>query len=167
MPAWRGLKTVASGVGSLAILAAAGLLPGQSGTGSADPSVAPRENNVYASVQDDATGMRWVLLRGEEDSGGPGRWVRTDNGAESLAGKAPRRERHVARPVIHAGDRLIVEEHTAVAELRLQAVALEPAAAGARLRIRLTAGGRSVAAIALAAGRVQLVEIVSAGWEQP
>ena len=166
MPALGGL-TIAGGAGALAILAAAALLPAQSGTGGADRSVAAGESSVYASVRDDATGIHWVLLRGGEDSGGPGRWVRTENGAGPVAGKAPRRERHAAPAVIHAGDKVIVEDHTAVAELRLQAVALEPAAAGARLRIRLTAGGRSVAAIALGAGRAQLVEVVTAEWEQP
>ena len=35
------------------------------------------------------------------------------------------------RPVIHAGDALIVEEHTAVVEARLEAVALGPAVEGA------------------------------------
>jgi len=56
-------------------------------------------------------------------------------------------------PVIRAGDRLIVEEKTAVAEVRLEAVALGPAGNGFPLLVRLKIGGRVVRAVALGPGR--------------
>jgi hypothetical protein len=55
--------------------------------------------------------------------------------------------------MIHAGDALILEEHTAVAEARLQAVALGPAAKGAVFEARLKIGGKMVRAVAISAGR--------------
>jgi flagella basal body P-ring formation protein FlgA len=61
-------------------------------------------------------------------------------------------------PVIGAGDRLILEEHSAVVDARLEAVALGPAAVGSALRVRLVIGGRVVRARALAAGHVALQE---------
>ena len=61
-------------------------------------------------------------------------------------------ERTRLHPVIHAGDVLIVEEHTAVVEARLEAVALGPAAAGAIFRARLKIGGKVVRAVAVSAG---------------
>ena len=56
-------------------------------------------------------------------------------------------------PVIHAGDRLTVEEHTAVADAALEARALNPAARGSALEVRLAIGGRVVRAVALGPGR--------------
>jgi hypothetical protein len=56
-------------------------------------------------------------------------------------------------PVIHAGDRLIVEENTRLVEARLAAVAMGPAIAGAPLDVRLTIGGKVMRAVALAPGR--------------
>ena len=54
--------------------------------------------------------------------------------------------------MIHAGDKLIVEEHTAVVEARLEAVALGPAAQGAVFKARLKIGGKVVRAVAVSAG---------------
>ena len=63
------------------------------------------------------------------------------------------REPEPLLPVIRAGDRLIVEEHTAVVEARLEAVALGPAASGSPFQVRLTIGGKVVRAVALGPGR--------------
>ena len=60
-----------------------------------------------------------------------------------------------ALPVIHAGDRLIVEENSSVVEARLEAVALGPAAVGSLLQARLRIGGRVVRVVALASGRAE------------
>jgi flagella basal body P-ring formation protein FlgA len=59
-------------------------------------------------------------------------------------------------PVIRAGDRLTVEEHTAVVDAVLEARALAAAAMGAALDVRLTIGGRVVRAVALGPGRAAL-----------
>jgi flagella basal body P-ring formation protein FlgA len=59
----------------------------------------------------------------------------------------------LTRPVIRAGDRLVVEENTAVIEARLEAVALGPAALGSSFDVRLKLGGKVARAVALAPGR--------------
>jgi flagella basal body P-ring formation protein FlgA len=62
-------------------------------------------------------------------------------------------------PVIRAGDRLIVEEHTARVDVVLEARALNPAAAGSAFDVRLAIGGNRVRAIALGPGRAALQTI--------
>lgn len=59
------------------------------------------------------------------------------------------------RPVIHAGDEVIVEEHTAVVDARLEARALASAPIGAEFTARLKIGGLVVRVVALAAGRAR------------
>lgn len=61
-----------------------------------------------------------------------------------------------ASPAIHAGERLMVEEKSAVAEGRLEAVALEPAQIGSTLDVRLRTGGKVMRAVAVAPGRAVL-----------
>ena len=51
---------------------------------------------------------------------------------------------------------VIVEEHTAVVEARLEAMALGPAAVGGAFRARLRMGGKVVRAVALGPGRAVL-----------
>jgi flagella basal body P-ring formation protein FlgA len=60
------------------------------------------------------------------------------------------------RPVIHAGEALVLEEHTEVADARLEAVALESAVIGAKFRARLRIGGKVVRVVAQAAGRASI-----------
>ena len=47
----------------------------------------------------------------------------------------------------------MVEEHTAVADVRLEAVALEPAVKGAHFKARLKIGGKVVRVVAVSPGR--------------
>jgi flagella basal body P-ring formation protein FlgA len=61
-----------------------------------------------------------------------------------------------SRPVIRAGESLIVEEHTSLVDARLEAVALGSALAGSAITVRLKIGGRVVRAVALAPGRAEL-----------
>lgn len=65
--------------------------------------------------------------------------------------QAPGRTQFI--PVIRAGDLLVIEESTTVADARLEAVALGPATAGSPLNVRLKIGGKVVRAIALSPGR--------------
>ncbi|MGB6191129.1 MAG: hypothetical protein WBF42_01565 [Terracidiphilus sp.] len=58
-------------------------------------------------------------------------------------------------PVIRAGDLVIVEEDSAVAWVRLEAVATMPAAAGAEIKVRLRTAG-TVNGTAIGPGRVRL-----------
>jgi hypothetical protein len=61
--------------------------------------------------------------------------------------------------VIHAGDRLVVEEHTAVAQGYLDAVALNAAEVGGTLDIRLKIGSKVRRAVAIAPGRAALAQL--------
>jgi hypothetical protein len=115
---------------------------------------------IVREIDDPHTGDRWLLMRNEQYPGGPGRLVRiaarriepggASGRAAGPAGEAP------PLPVIHAGDRLIVEEHTAVVDAVLEARALNPAIAGTAFDARLTIGGRVVRAVALGPGRAAL-----------
>ena len=103
-------------------------------------------------IDDPSTGIRWVLSPDGIRPGGPGRWTRMGApGAGTL--RAPHRAL-----VIRAGDLLIVEEHTAVADARLEAVALASAPSGAEFRARLKIGGKVVDAVALGPGRAVFAE---------
>lgn len=120
---------------------------------------------VIREVIDLETGDRWLLVRDMANPGGPGRMVRAKNAeAGSGVGAAESRVteggRHAGdvrqRPIIQAGDALIVEEHTAVVDARLEAVALGSAATGTEFRAQLKIGGKVVRVVALAAGRARL-----------
>jgi hypothetical protein len=118
------------------------------------------------SEKDDSwTGDRWLLVPNPAHPEGPGRWVRaagfslshepahpTGSAAEKMLA------RDAAQPlVIHPGDRVVLEEHSTVADACLEAVALSAAASGGELKARLEIGGRMVRALALGHGRVVLV----------
>jgi hypothetical protein len=112
---------------------------------------------VMREIDDPHTGDRWLLVRDDQYPGGPGRMVLVS--AQRLgAGGAFRRAVEPSGeagtpPVIRAGDRLIVEEHTPVVDAVLAARALTSASVGAALDVRLTMGGRVVRAVAQAPGR--------------
>ncbi len=58
--------------------------------------------------------------------------------------------------MIHAGDHLIVEEHTRLLDAVLEATSLARAREGESFRVRLSIGGRVVNAVAIAPGRAML-----------
>jgi hypothetical protein len=130
-------------------------------------SSAESDSSSYIrEIFDQSNGVRWTLRRDEAGSAGPGRMVLTSSPASragSLSGedapshKSPERASTALVPVIHAGDKLIVEEHTARVDACLEAVALEPATIGAALRVRLTIGRRIVRAIAQGPSRAAIL----------
>ena len=111
-------------------------------------------------IDDPFNGARWLLVRDNESPAGPGRLVLVEpgrgNAPQSRPTGAPWMNASSAQPVVRAGDRLVVEENTAVVEARLEAVALGPAAAGMMFDARLRIGGHVVRAVALAPGRAVL-----------
>jgi hypothetical protein len=156
-----GMRTVLKFWLGVALLAEASVLPGR---GQVRGASYPQPQNLVSSgmelsqceivreIDDPHTGGRWLLARDPVHPGGPGRLV--------LAGgvriTVPRPGAPIVEPphpVIHAGDRLVVEENTTVVEARLEAVALGPAAIGSPLDVRLKIGGTVVRAVALAPGR--------------
>jgi hypothetical protein len=110
------------------------------------------QGEIVREIDDPHTGARWLLMRNPIYPAGPGRLVLVGGmRIAALQPGAPVAE--PPRPIIHAGDRLIVEENTAVVESRLEAVALGPAVVGSPLDARLKVGGKVVRAVALGRGR--------------
>jgi hypothetical protein len=151
-----------------ALFCAAMALPGygqagaQAGSGLQvmESSAAPAQSEVLREIDDPSTGDRWLLMRDGKNPGGPGRLVRmaAHPGEPGRASWHSEPQIDAARllPVIHAGEHLVVEEHTAVADAYLEAQAMNPAAPGATFAARLAIGGRVVRAIALGPGRAAL-----------
>jgi len=122
---------------------------------------------MVRALFDPGTGNCWVLKREEGLPGGPGRWVRTgsmgdacraaDRGADAAGARQARGSTSKGPPLIRAGERMVVEEKTAVLEVRLEAVALEPGWPGAEIGVRLAIGGKRVRAMVLGPGRARLL----------
>jgi hypothetical protein len=112
--------------------------------------------DVLREIEDPSTGDLWLLLRDRSRSGGPGRLVlaRQQTDAQRAAFRGPAQPVPAGeRPVIHNGDAVIVEEHTARVDARLEAIALGPAVKGAQFKARLKIGGRVVRVVAVSPGR--------------
>jgi hypothetical protein len=127
-----------------------------SGQAAVDQNPTPAE--LIREIDDPHLGSRWLLYRDPAHPGGPGRLVRVGSIApDRLRSSAPLTGGEAAaRPIIHPGDRVVLEEDTSVVDARLEAVALGPALAGSPLQVRLALGGRILPAIAVAPGRVAL-----------
>jgi hypothetical protein len=116
------------------------------------------QEKILREIDDVQNGNRWLLVRDDAHPGGPGRMVlvaaeRNEPGGALRASAA---ETEKAQIVIHAGDRLVVEEHTARADAALEARALGSAAQGSVLNVRLAIGGKVVRVVALGPGRAAL-----------
>jgi hypothetical protein len=97
-------------------------------------------------------GLTWLVEKNPDNPSRPGRAVPVRSEIPSID--------PAAKPsplVIRAGDRVVVEEHSAAVEGRLEAVALSSAAVGSFLDVRLKIGSEVVRAVALAAGRAAIV----------
>jgi hypothetical protein len=127
------------------------------GWSAARPALAGQPD-IAGEIRDPATGDCWLLERNPAAPGGPGRLVRIAAGEPMprQAAKAGRQKEKASPPAIRAGDRVVVEEHTAAMDAELEGVALNGARSGSMLRVRLKIGGRVVNAVALAAGRAAI-----------
>lgn len=138
----------------------------QCGTHSCAPPASRLYDNtgdwrVIRSFEDAGTHQSWTVVQDKKRPAAPARLV----GVAILpaAGRASAEESRDAllqtasRPIIHAGDSLVVDEHTAIADARLEATALGAAARGERLRVRLKIGDRIVPAIAIEPGRAEIL----------
>jgi len=114
-----------------------------------------RGNEILREIDDPRNGDRWLLVRDDSHSGGPGLLVLVS--ADRLQPRQAMPALAAAQPpIIHAGDHVIVEENTAVVEARLEATAMSPAQAGSPLNVRLTMGGKVLRVLAAAPGRAVL-----------
>ncbi len=134
-------------------------------------SAEPR-GEVVREIDDPCTGDRWLLLRGAADRAGPGRLVLAAGPglgrsatAEKPQAASPSWDAPSSRPVIHAGDALVVEEHTAVVDVRLEATALGRAVVGAQFQARLKIGGKVVRVVAVGARRAVFAPQIETGSE--
>lgn len=129
-------------------------------------AASPRASQeIVREIDDPATGDRWLLERDTQQPGGPGRMMLLARGMpspstarSSVAHGEGEFEPAASAALIHAGDQLIVEEHTKLVDASLEAIALAPARAGQTLRVRLMIGGRVLKAIAATAGRATLIQ---------
>jgi len=111
---------------------------------------------VLRQIEDPSTLDLWLLMRDPSRPAGPGRLVLVREGMNTqraISGGPAQSLPAPERPVIHAGDALMVEEHTAVVDARLEAVALETAVKSAQFKARLKIGGQVVRVVAVSAGR--------------
>ena len=145
-----------------AICAGLILLPGVAHAQQATPATASRVLQPFGGpirvIVDPATGDRWLLRRDAAHPGGPGRWARVMRGPArgGTPGGAAPATAAAGKPVIHAGDRLIVEENTPVVEAHLEAVAMTSAAAGGAVQVRLAIGGAVLSATVRAPGLAEM-----------
>lgn len=118
-----------------------------------DPSDFMRE------IDDPSLGRRWLLYRDPRHPEGPGRLVAVSESAPIRAKAASSLSRvsfSALPPLIRAGDRVVLEEHSPVVDARLEAIALVSATQGSPLKVRLVLGGKVVQGVAIARGRVAL-----------
>jgi hypothetical protein len=140
---------------------------------SSGPNQASRvpAGEIVREIDDQRNGDRWLLVHDPSHPAGPGLLVlvaassmdpkdrtdRTDSQDLKLKGLAGTEAATPApTPIIHGGDRVIVEENTPIVDARLEAVAMGPAWAGSPFNARLSLGGRVVRAVAVEPGRALL-----------
>jgi|SRR5580658_1318847 hypothetical protein len=127
------------------------------GPASAYPALS---GDIVREIDDPRNGDRWLLMRDESHPAGPGllKLVSAVGGGRIDPGQASQARQTTPAadappPVIRAGDRVVVEENTAVVEAHFEAVAMNPAWAGSAFNVRLSMGGRVVRAVASGPGR--------------
>jgi hypothetical protein len=118
------------------------------------------QRKMFREITDSNSGARWILWSDPAHPGGPGYLAPAprEAGTEALKNSTDRSDLNVAiaAPCIHVGDKIVVEEHTAAADVTLQAMAMEPAGMGSSFQARLRFGGKVVGAVALGPGRATL-----------
>jgi hypothetical protein len=152
----RYFDSIACGL-SCVLVAGAGFAQAPAATGR--PVAVQAAAPAFREIDDPHSGVRWLVVKDMEHPGGPGRLVPLAAGRHpdvplDLPFHAPKLA--AAAPVIRAGDRIVVEEHTDVVDAVLEAVALGPAVEQGPLNARLRIGGRVVRVVALAPGRARL-----------
>lgn len=115
------------------------------------------------TIKDFSTQQRWLLLEDSSHPAAPallmeeartagcaGRWTQSTVSRASIPSFVP--------IVIHAGDPIIVSEHTRVADAELEATALRTAAVGDPLLVRMKFGDLTLKAIAVSPGHAKVAE---------
>lgn len=105
--------------------------------------------HILRAITDPHTGQQWLLVANEENPAGPGRLV-------MASCFAAHRDARITAFAIHAGDKIVVEEHGLAMDAYLEATALETAAVGSQFKVRLKIGGRVLKAVALGPGKAEV-----------
>jgi hypothetical protein len=118
---------------------------------------------LLREIDDPNSGTRWLLVRDISNPGGPGRlelvFPARDPGARWKEAKVLGVAQTRPVTIIRAGEKLVVEEHSATTDAYLEGVALGPAGLGSPLNVRLSIGGRVVRTVAVAPGRAALESV--------
>ena len=112
-------------------------------------------DEIIREIDDPRNGDRWLLMRDPDHPGGPGLLLLV-SAVQVKNKQAAGPELTAQAPIIRAGDPVLVEENTAVAEARLEAVALGPAWQGSPFNVRLTMGGKVLRVLAAGPARAVL-----------
>jgi hypothetical protein len=131
--------------------------------GFADSDAAPRPS-ALREIDDPHSGARWFLFRDRNHPGGPGRLVLIGDTlppGRSFTPANPEPAAAERRIVVRAGDRLVVEEHTARFNAWFEASALGSASAGSTLNARLKLSGKIVRVLVTSLGSATLLAPVA------
>lgn len=123
-------------------------------------------------IEDSSTHVRWMLSEDIRHPALPARLMRVTDGFSCGQPAEPdtdpsdsASEMMHTFPIIHAGDALTVVQHTPVAEVHLEAIALGPAAVGQTLRVRMKSNSQVLSARAADARYVTLsADKIEARW---
>jgi hypothetical protein len=110
---------------------------------------------ILRAMRDPHNGARWIVVSDPNRPGGPGRMILAEDAGEAPTDLTAQKGPPV--PVIQAGERVVVEEHTATAESYLEATAVDSGAIGSRIAVRLKIGRKVLSAVAIAPGRALLL----------
>lgn len=113
-----------------------GQAPEAASTALRDVSRAP----LQAEIVDPCLGTRWRLVPDTQHPERPGRLVLSESGLASPS-KPSSEAAPATSPIIRAGERVAVFQTTPMLRARFEAVALESAAAGKPMRVRLLPAG--------------------------
>jgi hypothetical protein len=114
-------------------------------------------------IDDQGTGRHWLMVRRLDRPETPASLLPLNEECfellvSDLKKKLPIAAHQKGAPVIRAGDRVLLLDSSAIADVRLEAVALGPATTGQELTVRLKLGGHLLRAVATAQGSVRMAD---------
>jgi hypothetical protein len=123
-----------------------------------------RHYRTVRMIDDRGTGRRWLLVRQFDRPEAPALLLQmplkhscSQLPVADSAWRSPAAHQKLL-PVIRPGDSVILSEDSTIADARLEAIALQPAATGQVLRVRLKLGGHLLRAVATAPGNAFLAD---------
>ncbi len=114
---------------------------------------------VVSYLDDSILPKRWAVMQDDTHPEAPRTLVPVDSAISRTHGENNLPNSDGSKNVIHAGDVLTLLDDSPTLHLQLAAVAIESAAQGGRLRVRLVKGGAILSGIALSPHRVRLQSI--------